>query len=592
MILPKKDIQMRKNILSVLIFYAFCTCFDAKSQDFKIDDKVPIPIPLPTNAPEKPTKEINEAAFIEGMKFYIIEEYAKALVIFEKTLKNDSENSALNFQIASTHFKLNNLEKAIPFAKKAFELNKNNIQYGEMVAGLHAKNGDFQNASNVYKFLFEKFPSNSEIGLNLAATYYSQGKYEEVLKIYELIELNLGPSQELSNQKQQLLLKLNRPKDAIAEGEKLIKADPNEVENYIDQAELLIRNNKETEAIGFIDKALKINPESGQAHILLADIARRKNDLAGMYQQLNLACADKNLEGGALAKILFNFLESVPETSDSAPKEKLISKIIEIHPHEPRGYLMMGDMLYIKGSKKEANENYLKAINFEKNNNQIWQRILAIDNELSAFKEQIAHSEAAIELYPNQAIFWYYSGSANFMLNKNEPAIEALEEAQRLAGDEKELNIVIYSILGETYNRIKKHEKSDEAYNNVLKLDPTNDGVANNYSYYLALRNQKLDYAAEIAAKVVERNPTNSTFLDTYGWVLYIKKDFEKAKQYLEKAYQFNGGKSGVIAEHYGDVLFKVGEKDKAMEIWKKAILLAPNNKELEKKIAEGRMVE
>ena len=353
-----------------------------------------------------------------------------------------------------------------------------------------------------------------------------------------------------------------------------------------------MRNNKEADAIIFINKALEINPESGQAHILLADIARRKNNFSKMYEQLNLACNDKNLEGGPLAKILYSFLESIPENAEIEPQKQLIEKIIEIHPTELRGYLMLGDLLYQKGNKKEANTNYLKAVELEKNNNQIWQRILAIDNELADYKAQIIHSEAAINLYPNQAIFWYYNGSAYFMVNKNEAATESLEEALRLAGEEKDLNIVINSILGETYNRLKKHEKSDNAYETVLKLDPNNDGVANNFSYYLSLRNEKLDLAANLAAKVVERNPNNSTFLDTYGWVLFIKKDFEKAKEFLEKAYQNNGGKSSVITEHFGDVLFKLNEKERAIEMWKKALINAPTNKELEKKITEGRLIE
>jgi tetratricopeptide (TPR) repeat protein len=73
---------------------------------------------------------------------------------------------------------------------------------------------------------------------------------------------------------------------------------------------------------------------------------------------------------------------------------------------------------------------------------------------------------------------------------------------------------------------------------------------------------------------------------------LFVNKDYEKAKQYLEKAYQINNGKSGVITEHYGDALFKTGEKERALELWKKAALIIINSKELEKKIAEGRIIE
>ncbi|MES2794488.1 MAG: tetratricopeptide repeat protein [Bacteroidota bacterium] len=583
-------IQKRNFIILLLGFLTSCfSIFSGQSQDFKIDDKVPIPIPIAT---EKAPKGASEASFVEGMKFYLIEEYSKALDLFEKTLKIEPNNAGLNFQISATYQKLNKIERAIEFAKKAYDLEKSHLEYSQMYAGLLAKNDQFAEAATIYKILFDADPTNSEVGLNLAASYYSQSKFEEVLKIYQIIEKNLGTSQELTNQKQRLFLKLNRVKDAIEEGDKLIKAEPSDVENYIDQAELLIRNDKEEAAQVYIAKALKINPESGQVHILLADIARRKNDFPKMYEELNLACEDKSLESGPLAKILYSFLDYLPENSDKSQQEKLINKIIEIHPQESRGYLLLGDLLFQKNNKKGANENYLKAVKLEKNNNQIWMRILAIDNDLGAFKEAISHSEEAIELYPNQAIFWYYNGAAYFMSNNFDKTVESLDEARRLAGDEKDLIVVVNTLLGESYNRLGQHTKSDEAFEAVLKLDPASDAVANNYSYFLALRKENLAYAKELAAKLVERNPNNSTFLDTYGWILFTNKEFEKAKQYLEKAYQINEGKSAVITEHYGDVLFKIGEKEKAIELWKKAAIKETKNKDLERKISEGRIIE
>lgn len=587
--------KFKYNLVSIC--FAFLTIssfvFSSYAQDFNIDDKKPIPIPIPIVKPaEKPTKELIENAFVEGMKYYIIEEYSKALEIFEKSLIIEPNNSGLNFQISATFQKLNNINKAIEFGKKAFDLNPNNMEYGQMAGALYAKNGQFAEAVNIYKKLFDKDPTNSELGLDLAASYYSLSKFDDVLKVYQIIEKNLGTSQELTNQKQRLFLRLNKVKDAIEEGEKLIKSDPNDIENYIDQAELLIRNEKDKEAQEYIEKALKINPESGQVHILLADIARRKKDFTKMFNELNLACGDKNLESAPLTKILFNFLDSIPEGTDNDQKEKLIKKIIEIHPNESRGYLLLADMLFLQGKKKEANENYLKAVRLEKNNNQIWMRILAIDNDISAFKDAILHSEEAIELYPNQAIFWYYNGASNFMQNQFDKATESLEEAARLGADDKDLTLVLNTLLGEAYNRLGKHGKSDEAFEAVLKTDPKNDAVANNYSYFLSLRKEKLQLATEMAAKLVERNPANATFLDTYGWVLFVDKQYTKAKEYLEKAFIINDGKSAVIIEHYADVLFKLGEKVKAIDLWKKAAIKDLKNKDLEKKIAEGKIIE
>lgn len=66
-------------------------------------------------------------------------------------------------------------------------------------------------------------------------------------------------------------------------------------------------------------------------------------------------------------------------------------------------------------------------------------------------------------------------------------------------------------------------------------------------------------------------NSQSSSFLDTYAWVLFTLEDYEKAKMYIERAMDAGGSESGAILEHYGDILFKLGETAEALQFWKKA---------------------
>jgi Tfp pilus assembly protein PilF len=146
---------------------------------------------------------------------------------------------------------------------------------------------------------------------------------------------------------------------------------------------------------------------------------------------------------------------------------------------------------------------------------------------------------------------------------------------------------------------LNKHEKSDDAYEAALKENPNNDHVLNNYSYFLSLRKDKLERAAQMAEVLVQKHPDDATYMDTYAWVLYVQKDYKKARVFLEKAVQLNDKaaeygktKSAVIVEHYGDVLFQLGEKDKAVEQWKKAKTIGTTSNLIDKKIAEKSMNE
>ena len=69
-------------------------------------------------------------------------------------------------------------------------------------------------------------------------------------------------------------------------------------------------------------------------------------------------------------------------------------------------------------------------------------------------------------------------------------------------------------------------------------------------------------------------------------------KDFAKAKIYLEKAVENNINKSGTIVEHYGDVLYQLGDVAKAVEQWKKAKTIGGTSHNLDQKISQQKLIE
>jgi tetratricopeptide (TPR) repeat protein len=576
-------------IVVLVLSLATSSCMQLYAQDFKIDDKIPIPIP---GVSAERAEEITEADFVEGMKFYVIEQYDKALEQFMRIYKKQPENAGLLYQIAATNNKLKKTEKAIEFALKAYNLQKPNTKYAQLAAGLLATNAQYEAAANIYKEMFEADPNNAEVGLDLAASYYSMGEYEKELKVYHLLEKSLGIEPSLIHQKQNVLVKLNKIEDAIKEGDRLIAYEPKEIDHLLSQAEFLLKNNKTKEAEKYLSKAESLNPNNGQIHIMLAEIARNNKNFIVMYEHLAHACNDKNMDDGLLAKVIYSFLSDTPAETEAAKRENLLKILVEKQPNEPYGYLLLGDFHFGKEQNEAAYENYSKALQLEKMNNQLWTRVLALGTELNKHNQTIKLAEEALELYPNQALFWYYKGLAHYQNKQHTEAIENLSEAQRLMGSNKEIALIVYSLLAESYNRTSAHTQSDEAFDQALALDPNNDGLANNYAYYLSLRKQHLEKAQQLIEPVILRNPKNATFLDTYGWVLYIAKKYDKAMETLENAWQNSDKKSATIIDHLADACYQNNQKDKALQYWKIAADLSPSNKEIQKKIAAGRLIE
>ena len=277
--------------------------------------------------------------------------------------------------------------------------------------------------------------------------------------------------------------------------------------------------------------------------------------------------ANPNLEAGLKARILSGYVGIAGE-SPSAQKDALsmARNLAQSSPNDPKTQAMLADLLVQQGQKKEARDAYAKAARLDGSIYEVWGALLQLDGELNQPDSLLVHSEQALEVFPTQGLFWYSNGSANLVKRKYQQAVDAFEESKKLlvTSPNPEFKNGIDAQLGDAYNGLGDYGKSDAAYEAVLKADPLNDYVLNNYSYFLSLRKANLPRAVQLAQKLAERHPTNATYLDTYAWTLYVSKEYAKARQYLEKALLDTANVSGTIIEHYGDVLYQLGQPDKA----------------------------
>ncbi len=536
-----------------------------------------------------------ESYFTEGMKFYMMEDYEKAIPSYQKALEITPNNGGIFYALSNNYQKLKDEEKAIIFAEKAVQQDPENATYSELLADLYVRKRKYEEAARVYQNLISQNPTKAEYHIEQAAVYIFDNQYDDALKSYDRAERLMGVNEEVTRQKQMVLMKMGKVDDAVKEGEKLVSSDPEEIEFSIDQAELLMSNKQSEKAIPYLEKILKMNPNNAQAHVMLAQLYQEKGDMEKCNRELELAFADNNLDATTKARILMGYMGMVKDDKSRETAFNLVKSLVKQNPNDPKSHAIYGDLLLQKGDDKGARDEYVKAARLDKSVHDVWGNIINMDFKLRQVDSAIVHSEEAIEVFPNQSAFWYLNGSAYYQKRNHSKAVESLEEARRLAPEGSDLTQHIYALLGDTYNSLNKHEKSDDAYEAALKENPANDHVLNNYSYFLSLRKEKLDRAAQLAQLLVEKHPDDATYLDTYAWVLYVMKDYKKAKPFLERAAELNDqkkDKSGVIIEHFGDVLFQLGETQKALEQWKKAKSVGKTSTLIDKKIAEMKLIE
>jgi len=149
-------------------------------------------------------------------------------------------------------------------------------------------------------------------------------------------------------------------------------------------------------------------------------------------------------------------------------------------------------------------------------------------------------------------------------LGDDERVIEVCQEMMELQPDDTTNVVSCLSIIGDTYHSMGQSRKAYKTYEKALKLDPRNCPVLNNYAYYLSLEKRRLAKAEKMSFITIEQEPDNPTYLDTYGWILFLRGKAKQAKPYFKHAMLYGGKDNAVILMHFSQVLEKLGEKDLA----------------------------
>ena len=544
-----------------------------------------------------------EFYFTEGEKHFILEDYAKALIYYQKSLDINANNATVYYKIAQVLSQSDKREDQLRAAvniERALALEKKNKYFYLLAAELYANLTQFDKAAQTYQTMFSELPDTQDHLFELAAVYQYANQKEDAIKTYTRAENFSGINEISSLQKARLYFELGRNEEATREGEKLINAFPDEEQFVVAVAEMMSQYGVKEKSISYLEKFIAENKPASSAQLLLAGLYRDIKQEDKARQLLITAFNDPDLQLNSKLIVLGTYnteLNQAQTKKQSDPgKEKFALELFSIlekqYAEQENIHILGGDLYLTLGKKPEAQKQYLAAIQHGSTTFEVWQNLLYLETQLEQWDNVITHSEQAMEYHPNQAMIYYFNGIGNLRRKKNSEAAEAFEQAKKLAGSTPAMISELNGLLGDTYNASKEYEKSDRAYDEALSFDANNDVVLNNYSYYLSLRKANLEKAEKMSAQLIKNNPDNATYLDTYAWVLFVREKYKDARKVIEKA--INTGLAGSTHfEHYGDILFKLGDVDGAVRQWEKAKnMLTTSNETLNKKIANRRIYE
>ena len=530
--------------------------------------------------------------FLDAIKAYTLGDIPLAVSKLNECVRNNPNNDAAYYQLSKIYIETQKYEPALLFAKNAAKLDKQNKWYSVQLAEALAFNNKLPDAAAVYEDLISKYPEEEDYYLTAAYLFQKGGKNDEALRLFNKLEQKKGVSEELCLQKQQVFLRMGKVDLAAAELEKLISLNPTEVRYYGMLAELYESNNKPEKSMETYERLMKVSPGDGRGYVSMTQFYLRKKDYPHFYETLTKCIESNDLPADVKIGMLGLLIQqAVIDSSKLNDAYTLSNLLVAKNSKDARSYAIRGDIYAQQRNTNKAIADYKQSLQIETKEFGVWQQLFFMLSDAKQFDSLEFYSNKAIQLFPEQALCYYFNGFANSQLKIYDKAIKTLKRGIPISGDNSALQAQFYSSLGDIYHTTKRHNASDSAYDKALELKPDDAFVMNNYAYYLSVRNTKLDKAELLSKKSNIIQQRNASFQDTYGWILFQQKNYFEAKTWLEKAYYNGAEKNPTILEHLGDVYFFLKDITKAVDFWKLAKQYGATGK-IDKKIADSQYYE
>ncbi len=532
--------------------------------------------------------------FFEATKAKNHNDNKRAITLFEQFIASAPANAAAYYELSKLYDDSKQPEKAEENIKKAIALVKDNKWYSEQYASILARKGKFLEAADIVAVIADRETGDADYAM-LAADYYERAqKNDRAIAYVDKALLRSGSDDEILMHKVQIYLHANQVDKAVAVMKELLSGDNRNGKYYKLLGELYDNNKMPDSALALYRKAEKLLPGDPAVEIGFSEHFLAQHDTVNFRTYAKKAIVNSRLDVATQTELFYSYIQNMTDSAQSAEGMPLLVQILQQNPNDPVLIATYGDFLEADKQLDKAVEQYKKSVAIKPSNFAVWGRLLNASTDRKNADSLVKYSERVIRLFPNQYLAHYYNALGHYNKREFTAAAKAMNRAIDILPetDTKTLG-TMYGFLGEIFNSSKEFDKSDEAFEKSIKNQPNDATVLNNYSYFLSERGKKLEEAKSMSEKSLQLRPNETTFLDTYGWILYKKGEFAKAKEYIEKAVNAKDKLAdATLFEHLGDVLFKLNDKEKAIENWKIAKEKGGEGPFLNKKISEGKLFE
>lgn len=517
--------------------------------------------------------------------------YASAYDLLRHCLEINPNAAEAYYLLSTYQTELKQDTLAMKSMEKAAELSPSNDTYQERLAQYCIDFKQYDKAIKVYENLAANRPDRTDVLEVLMQLYNQQKNYTDMLKTIGRLEKVEGTGEEITLAKVRAYELLGDKKNAYKALKNLSETYPNDNSYRVMLANWLMQNDKQKDAYGIYTSVLKDEPSNSYALSSLYDYYKAVGDNDKAKDVMSRVLANNKTDSNSKQAMIRQFIEENEHAGgDSTVVIDMLDKVTKQNPQDANiAELKVAYMSLKKMPKEVIDSAIVSLLNVAPDN--AGARLQLIQNiwEQKNWEQIISVCKPALEYNPEEMAFYYFLGLAYFQKGDENLTLQTIQKGVLQVSDKSNKGMVseLYAIMGDILQKKGKMQQAFAAYDSCLQWKDDNIGCLNNYAYYLSEDGHNLQKAEQMSYKTIKAEPKNSTFLDTYAWILFMQDRFAEAKIYADQAVtnDTDSVQSAVILEHTGDIYACLGKVNDAVNFWKKAVKSGGDSALLKRKI-------
>lgn len=529
--------------------------------------------------------------FNDALKNKINGNPGNSIRLFERAIRINKNSDASYYQLSQLYRSAGDQIKAVACGARAASLDSLNSWYINNAGLQYYYYGKYDSAVYYYEKLVKLEPEREDLRLRLAGFYEEAKQYDKAVEIINDFIEQYGEEDELLIG----LIRIfgNWGKEDLAEETilKLIESSPDKLKSYNILAEFYKFENRDEEALAIYEKLYEMAPDNPFLQLSYVDFLRSAGKYDEFLSELSKVVLNDSIEINGLLNVFASILNDnslIEERSDELELPTML--LISSYPDIPEVILLASQIFDACGKHERSVSTLRNYCQKHPENYPMWERLLFAYSSRSMIDDLYTSAKyvaTKFNLSPIPKLLLAYASNER---GEYDLAIGELDKAYTLAGNNRELIVEITSLLASVYYKQGDTEKAFKTFDKGLELSPDNAPMLNNYAYYLSEENTRLKEARSMIEACLKIE-SNSTYLDTYAWILYKLGKYRKANDIMNGLLINEAMESADHYEHFGFIKREMGDCDKAIEMWNKAAEMDVNRNYLLKEIEKCQSV-